>query len=99
MKQNEEKVDLDTQENNKVSREKDVKRATLEYIVSSAKKQIKIMDDAVNGKLSEQNEELIKRYKREVANLHRALSKIKKDKEQLLVENLRLKEILNNNNK
>ena len=40
-------------------------------------------------------QEVIKRYKREVANLHRALSKIKKDKEQLLVENLRLKELLN----
>lgn len=98
MKQNEEKVDLDTQENNNCVVEKDTKRATLEYIVNSAKKQIKIIDDAVNGKSSEQNEELIKRYKREVANLHRALSKIKKDKEQLLVENLRLKEMLNKNN-
>lgn len=42
-------------------------------------------------------QEIIKRYKREVANLHRALSKIQKDKEQLIVENLRLKEMLNNN--
>lgn len=40
-------------------------------------------------------QETIKRYKREVANLHRALSKIKKDKEQLIIENLRLKEMLN----
>ena len=95
MKQNEEKVDLDTQENSSVNTVKDIKRATLEYIVSSAKKQIKIIEDAVNGKSSEQNEELIKRYKREIANLHRALSKIQKDKEQLLAENLRLKEMLN----
>ena len=51
MKQNEEKVDLDTQET-------------------------------------------IKKYKREVANLHRALSKIQQDKEQLLAENLRLKETI-----
>lgn len=43
-------------------------------------------------------QEVIKRYKREVANLHRALDKIQKDKEQLLVENLRLKEMLNKNN-
>ena len=57
MKQNEEKVDLDTRENNSVIVEKDVKRATLEYIVSSAKKQIKIIEDAVHGKSSEQNEE------------------------------------------
>lgn len=40
-------------------------------------------------------QEIIKRYKREVANLHRALGKIKKDKEQLIIENLRLKETLN----
>lgn len=43
-------------------------------------------------------QEIIKRYKREVANLHRALSKIQKDKEQLLIENLKLKEVLNKNN-
>lgn len=97
MKPKEEKVVLDTQESNKVSTEKDVKRATLEYIVSSAKRQIKIIEGAVNGKSSEQNEEIIKRYKREVANLHRALSRVQKDKEQLLVENLRLKEMLDKN--
>jgi hypothetical protein len=43
-------------------------------------------------------QEVIKRYKREVANLHRALNRLQKDKEQLFVENLRLKEILNKNN-
>ena len=42
-------------------------------------------------------QEIIKKYKREVANLHRALSRIQKDKEQLLAENLRLKEMLNKN--
>lgn len=97
MIQKEEKVVLDTRENNSADTTKDVKRATLEYIVSSAKKQIKLIEDAVNGKSSEQNDEIIKRYKREVANLHRALSRIQKDKEQLLVENLRLKEMLNKN--
>lgn len=85
---------MGAQENNS---EKDVKRATLEYIVSSAKRQIKMIEDAVNGKSSEQNDEIIKRYKREVANLHRALSRIQKDKEQLLVENIRLKELININ--
>ena len=59
MKQNEEKVDLDTLENNNLSKD-----------------------------------EIIKRYKREVANLHRALSRIQKDKEQLLAENLRLKQTI-----
>lgn len=42
-------------------------------------------------------QEVIKKYKREVVNLHRALSKIQKDKERLFVENLRLKEMLNKN--
>ena len=40
-------------------------------------------------------QEIIKRYKREVSKLNRALSRTQKDKEQLLVENLRLKEMLN----
>ena len=44
-------------------------------------------------------QEIIKKYKREVVNLHRALSKIQKDKERLLVENLRLKELLNETDK
>ena len=40
-------------------------------------------------------QEIIKKYKREVANLHRALSKIQKDKERLFAENLRLEGMLN----
>ena len=43
-------------------------------------------------------QEVIKKYKREVSNLHRAISKLKKDKEHLLAENLRLLEMLDNNN-
>ena len=59
----------------------DARKATVNYIVKKAKKE-------------SNKDDIIKRYKREVANLHRALNKIQKDKEQLLTENLRLKELL-----
>lgn len=59
----------------------DARKATVNYIVEKAKKE-------------SNKDDIIKRYKREVANLHRALNKIQKDKEQLLAENLRLKELL-----
>jgi len=62
----------------------DARKATVNYIVENAKKE-------------SNKDNIIKRYKREVANLHRALNKIQKDKEQLLAENLRLKELLNKN--
>lgn len=62
----------------------DARKATLNYIVEKAKKE-------------SNKDAIIKRYKREVANLHRALNKIQKDKEQLLTENLRLKALLNKN--
>lgn len=59
----------------------DARKATVNYIVEKAKKE-------------SNKDDIIKRYKREVANLHRALGRIQKDKEQLLAENLRLKELL-----
>lgn len=62
----------------------DARKATVNYIVEKAKKE-------------SNKDDIIKRYKREVANLHRALNKIQKDKEQLLTENLRLKELININ--
>lgn len=62
----------------------DARKATVNYIVEKAKKE-------------SNKDDIIKRYKREVANLHRALNKIQKDKEQLLTENLRLKALLNKN--
>lgn len=40
------------------------------------------------------NAETIKKYKREIQNLHRALSRIQRDNEKLIVENRRLKEII-----
>lgn len=57
------------------------RKATVKYLVEKAKKE-------------SNKDDIVKRYKREVANLHRALNKIQKDKEQLLAENLRLKELL-----
>lgn len=60
----------------------DARKATVNYIVEKAKKE-------------SNKDDIIKRYKREVANLHRALGRIQKDKEQLLAENIRLKELLN----
>lgn len=62
----------------------DARKSTVNYIVEKAKKE-------------SNKDDIIKRYKREVANLHRALNKIQKDKEQLLTENLRLKELININ--
>lgn len=62
----------------------DARKATVNYIVEKAKKE-------------SNKDDIIKRYKREVANLHRALNKIQKDKEQLLTENIRLKALLNKN--
>lgn len=59
----------------------DARKATVNYIVEKAKKE-------------SNKDDIIKRYKREVANLHRALGRIQKDKEQLLAENLRLKDLL-----
>lgn len=47
--------------------------------------------------LENNKDEIIKRYKREVVNLHKALSRIQKEKEQLLIENIRLKEQTSNN--
>ena len=69
-------------------------RATIDYIKKAEKEQIDIVEKAINSSV-EQNDQIIKRYKREVFNLHRALSRIQKDKEQLLAENFRLKEMLN----
>lgn len=60
----------------------DARKATVNYIVEKAKKE-------------SNKDDIIKRYKREVANLHRALARIQKDKEQLLAETLKLKEMLN----
>lgn len=54
------------------------------------------MEAQVNNNDDINKDEIIKRYKREINNLHKALSRIQKDKEQLLAENLRLKEIVNN---
>ena len=62
----------------------DARKATVEYLVEKAKKE-------------KSSDIVIKRYKREIDNLHRALSRIQKDKEQLLAENIRLKELLNKN--
>ena len=47
-----------------------------------------VLDTLENSNLSK--DEIIKRYKREIANLHRAITKLKKDKELLIEENTRL---------
>ena len=60
----------------------DARNATVKYLVENAKKE-------------KSSDVVIKRYKREIDNLHRALGRLQKDKEQLLAENLRLKEMLN----
>jgi len=60
----------------------DVRKATIKHLVEEAKKE-------------KSSDIIITRYKREVDNLHRALSRLQKDKEQLLAENIRLKELLN----
>lgn len=59
----------------------DARKATIKYLVEKTKKE-------------KSSDVIIKRYKREINNLHRALGRIQKDKEQLLAENLRLKELL-----
>ena len=46
-----------------------------------------VLDTLENSNLSKDE---IKRYKREIANLHRAITKLKKDKELLIEENTRL---------
>lgn len=63
----------------------DVRKATIKHLVEEAKKE-------------KSSDIIIKRYKREVDNLHRALGRLQKDKEQLLAENIKLKELLNKNN-
>lgn len=62
----------------------DARKTTVKYLVEKAKKE-------------KSSDVIIKRYKREIDNLHRALGRIQKDKEQLLAENIRLKELLNKN--
>lgn len=61
----------------------DVRKATVKHLVEKAKKE-------------KSSYIIIKRYKREIDNLHRALGRLQKDKEQLLAENLRLKETIIN---
>lgn len=62
----------------------DARKATIKHLVEKAKEE-------------KSSDIIIKRYKREIDNLHRALSRVQKDKEQLLAENIRLKELLNKN--
>lgn len=97
-----------TDKYNKDTDELKAKIIDLEYKLKEANEKINVLTKAANKTrlkyMTEKNEfskdlmrdDQIKKYRREILNLQKALSRSRKDNETLIMENLRLKD---NNNK
>lgn len=68
----------------------------LNYKRASNQKRLKYMTEMQEFSRELMKDDTINKYKREVLNLQKALSRSRKDNEKLIIENLKLKEIKTN---